>query len=146
VLAADGLAPAAEALLRYPGARAMAISAAVERLAQALIQHIAATRQDAALVAFVNVIGSMPEWVERRSLDRWEESVHAQEVDWELREARPDELFMLAIEIFDFGRCNLYSVIDARRTRREFDRLRANLVRARVGPLPEANEFDFHRW
>ena len=64
-------------------------------------------------------LASMPDWLEQRRLDLWEE--HVQDV---LPATDQSSLPMrLVEEVFEFGRFNLYGAFQAERTAQEFSRL-----------------------
>ena len=94
---------------------------------------------DPALLAYVNAIASMPEWVERRRLDLWESEVTA-------REAKgASALHALARGVFELGAFNMYAAIEEAETAKLFEELRAAFAAAGVD-APAADAFDFENW
>ena len=124
----------------------MTISASVEKLSNILAKYVQETTNDPVLVSFIDVIATMPVWAEQWNLPEWEDRIQHHEINWEERESAKDKNFLLALEIFELGRYNMYTNINEEETKMEYNRIRDLLKSTISCDAPADSEFDFGVW
>lgn len=121
----------------------MSISQAVLHLCQRLKTK---APDDANFHLFLGAVETFPRFLEARDLGEWENQCQdiLPEEDTFVEQAA-DPFWLLAYEIFELGRHNLYGAFQAESTRLEYVKICASFLRQDI-LTKSATEFDLTKW
>lgn len=121
----------------------MSIASTVHDLSQQLRRQLQAQHDDAEINHWLDLIGSMTEYSTR--LHEWESTVqhfsflNEAVVEQELK-------YQLALEIFEFGRFNMYGKFDLPNTLAEYEKLNVLLKQKGLHSIPALGDVNLSTW
>jgi len=122
----------------------MTIKQTARQLSDLLIRHIESCNHNQDLIPWIRIIGTMDQYDD---LSEWEFVFQNTDIpDEERMDEEKDPLFMAALEVFEFARCNLYGMFDYERTVEAFHEVTKVLSALGVENLPKLEEVDISEW